>query len=84
MAKRLKDKYGNIPMKDIYMRPWHTVCVNCIGSFTIKIKDSQKKIRKQTIRGLMLIDPATCWFEMGHMPDEDFNSQRKSQLMNQL
>ena len=58
--------------------------VDCIGPFTIKVKDSKNKIHKRTIRALTLIDPATGWFEMGHIPDDDFNSQRTSQLMNQL
>ena len=31
-----------------------------------------------------MIDPATGWFEMGHIPENDFNSQRMSQLMNQI
>lgn len=30
-----------------------------------------------------MVDPATGWFEMGEIPDGDFNSQRVSQLMNQ-
>ena len=59
IAKRLKDKYGKLPMKDLDMRHWHNVCVNCIGPFTIKVKDSNNKIHKRTIYALILIDPAT-------------------------
>ena len=84
MAKRLKDKYGKLPLKDLDMWHWHTMCVNCIFSFTIKVKDGKKKIHKRTICALTMIDPATGWFEMGHIPDDDFNSQRMLQLMNQL
>ena len=83
MAKRLKDKYGKFPLKDLDMQPWHTVCVDCIGPFTIKVKDSKKKIHIRTISALTMIDPSTGWFEIGHIPDGDFNSQRMLKLMNQ-
>ena len=33
---------------------------------------------------MTIIDPATGWFKIEHIPDDDFNSQRVSQLMNQL
>ena len=84
LAKRTKNKYGKLPQRDLEMRPWHTVCVDCIGPFTIKTKDDKGKIHKRTVRALTIIDPATGWFEIGHIPDDDFNSQRVSQLMNQL
>ena len=85
LAKRTKGKYGKLPQRDIELRPWHTVCVDCIGPFTIKCKipESKKTITK-TIRALTAIDPATGWFEIGHIPEKDFNSQRVSQLMNQI
>ena len=35
LAKHTKTKYGKLPQRDLEMRPWHTVCVDCIGSFTI-------------------------------------------------
>ena len=31
-----------------------------------------------------MIDPATRWFEIGHIPEDDMNSQRISQMMNQI
>ena len=85
LVKRTKGKYGKLPPKDVKLRPWHTVCVDYIGPFTIKTKNPKtKKIRKNKIRALTIIDPATGWFEMGHIPEDDMNSQRVSQLMNQL
>ena len=57
------------------MRPWHTVCIDCISPFTIKVKDSKQKTHKRTICAFTMIDPATGWFEMGNIPDDDFNSQ---------
>ena len=50
LAKRTKDKYGKLPPRDLELRPWHTVCVDCIGPFTIKTKDQgDKKISNRTI-----------------------------------
>ena len=43
LAKCTKDKYGKLPPKDLELRPWHTVCVNCIGPLTIKTKSSKTK-----------------------------------------
>ena len=84
LAKRTKSKYGKLPPRDLDLRPWHTVCVDCIGPFTILTKDEEGKILKRTIRAITMVDPATSWFEIGHIPEQDFNSQRISQLMNQI
>ena len=83
LAKRTKTKYGKLPQRDLQLKPWHTVCVDCIGPFTIRRKDEGLTC-KRTVRALTIIDPATGWFKIGHIPDDDFNSQRVSQLMNQL
>ena len=59
LAKRTKGKYGKLPPKDLELRPWHTVCVDCIGPFTIKTKNPKtKEIRNRTVRALTIIDPA--------------------------
>ena len=84
LAKRTKTKYGKLPQRDLEMRPWHTVCVDCIGPFTIKTKYDKGNIHKQTVRASTIIDPTTGWFEIWHIPDDNFNSQRVFQLMNQL
>ena len=50
LAKRTKGKSGKLPPKDLELRPWHTVCIDCIGPFTIKTKNQKnKKIQKRTI-----------------------------------
>ena len=71
------------PKNDLESRPWHTVCVDCVGPYTVQVKTDGKQVQKRTIRALTMVDPATGWFEMGEIPDGDFNSQRVSQLMNQ-
>jgi len=53
-----------------------------MGPFTIKVRKG-KKVSKRTIRALTIIDPATGWIEIAHIPEDDFNSARVSQLMNQ-
>ena len=73
LAKRTKSKYGKLPQRDLEMRPWHTVCVDCIGPFTIKTKDDEGNIHKQTVRALTIIDPATGWFKIGHMCRDNLN-----------
>ena len=85
MAKCTKGKYGKLPPKDHELRPWHTVCVDCIGPFTITTKNPEtKEIQLKTIQALRIINPATGWFEIGHILENDMKSQRVLQLMNQL
>ena len=83
LGKQLKRKYGKLPKRDLKSRPCHTVCVDCVGLYTVRIKTDRKKVQKQTVRVLTMVDPATGWFEMGEIPEGDFNSKRVSQLMNQ-
>ena len=47
MSKRLWKKYGKLPPKDVDLRPWHKVCMDCIEPLTIKVRDSNNKITKR-------------------------------------
>ena len=38
LSKKLKQKYSILPPKNEDLTPWHTVCVDCMGPFTIKVK----------------------------------------------
>ena len=63
-GKSVKRKYGIVPEKLTVTVPWHTVCVDLIGPYTIKGKDG-------TILDFMcltMIDPATSWFEIIELP----------------
>ena len=82
LSKRLRQNYGKLPPKEDDLKPWHTVCVDCMGPFTIKVKNWEK-ITKRTVRALTMIDPATRWVEICHIPENDFTSARVSQLFNQ-
>ena len=72
-----------IPSKDENLAPWHTVCVNCMGPFTIKVKEKGRILTKRTIRAFTMINPATGWIEIAHVLEKDFNTARISQLFNQ-
>ena len=36
LSKRLRSKYGKLPPKDVDLRPWNIVCIDCIGPLSIK------------------------------------------------
>ena len=48
----------------VITKPWHALCVDLIGSYTLKGKDG-------TVIDFMcltMIDPATSWFEILELP----------------
>eukprot|EP00804_Cyclotella_cryptica_P008994 CCRYP_003093-RA/>CCRYP_003093-RA protein AED:0.16 eAED:0.18 QI:0/0/0/1/0/0/2/0/370 len=58
--KRHKHKYGKLPTKFVITIPWEVLCVDLIGSYTIKGKDG-------TVFDFMcltMINPASSWFEI--------------------
>ena len=62
--KRRQKKYGKLPPKLVETIPWHTLCVDLIGPYTIKGKDG-------TVIDFMcltMIDPASGWFEIVKLP----------------
>ena len=72
------------------LRPWNTICVDCIGPLTIKqkakkdhTKEKKAKVITKTIRAMTIIDPATGWIEIAKIPEDDFSSLKTAQLMNQ-
>ena len=64
--KRKEKKFGKLPTKQVVDTPWHTLCVDLIGPYTIKGKD-------KTVLDFMcltMIDPASGWFEVVQLPTE--------------
>jgi hypothetical protein len=62
--KKWKLKYGHLPPKTIKTVPWGASCVDLIGPYTLKSKDS-------TIIdfiNLTMINPATSWFKVVELP----------------
>ena len=48
----------------VITKPWHTLCIDLIGPYTLKGKDG-------TVIDFMcltMIDPATSWFEIVELP----------------
>ena len=67
--KKRTSKYGLLPPKDPEVIPWHTLCIDLIGPYSIK----QPKINGEEqedlhLHCLTMIDPATGWFEIAEIP----------------
>ncbi len=62
--KKLKLKYGHLPPKTIITGPWRVLCVDLIGPYTLKGKDSTII----NFMALTMIDPATSWFKVVELP----------------
>ena len=60
IAKTTKRKYGHIPEKSPEVKPWDVLCVDMIGPYTIPCKKGKDLI----LWAVMMIDPATGWFEI--------------------
>jgi hypothetical protein len=59
-----RDTEGISGQNEMITKPWHTLCVDLIGPYTIKGKDG-------TVIDFMcltMIDPATSWFEIVELP----------------
>lgn len=63
-CKRLKarhKKYGKVPPKpNVEIIPWHTLCIDLIGPYTI----GHDKKHQTVLHCMTMIDPATGWFEI--------------------
>jgi hypothetical protein len=61
LTKRERKKYGLLPPKVAESNPWVMVmvCIDLVGSFTIKIP-----LMTHSLLALTIIDPATGWFEI--------------------
>ncbi len=62
--KRRSQKYGHLPPKLVIMTPWKALCVDLIGPYTLKGKDSSSI----NFMCLTMIDPATSWFKIVELP----------------
>lgn len=83
--KTRSTKYGHLQPKEAEtVEPWHTVCVDLIGTYTIKAKvkqlDGSLKTHDLQLCCMTFIDPATGWFEIVEVPLIDQSSARISQL----
>ena len=63
-GKRSKYKYGKLPTKIAWTRPWKTLCVDLVGPYTLNGKDGTEV----DFMCMTMIDPATSWFEIVEIP----------------
>ncbi len=57
-------KQGHVPPKLVITTPWKALCVDLVGPYTLKDKDSSSI----DFMCLTMIDPATSWFERVELP----------------
>ena len=87
--KTRNTKYGQLPPKEAEeMNPWHTVCVDLIGPYSVKAKirqlDNTIKTNEIKLVCMTLIVPATGWFEIKEVPLVDQSSARISKLFDEV
>jgi Integrase zinc binding domain len=59
LVKKERKKYVLLPPKTAESDPWVMICVDLVGTFTIKTP-----IKTHSLLALTMIDPATGWFEI--------------------
>jgi hypothetical protein len=62
--KRHSQKYRHLPPKLVTTTPWRALCVDLLGSYSLKGKGSSSI----DFMCLTMIDPATSWFEIVELP----------------
>jgi hypothetical protein len=62
--KKHSQKYGHLPPKLFITTPWKALCVDLIGPYTLKGKDSLSI----DFMCLTMINPATSWFKIVEVP----------------
>jgi hypothetical protein len=67
--KRLNVKFGHLPPKTVISNPWECLCVNLIGSYTLKGRDNLQI----NFMALTMKDPASSWFKIVELPTDRNN-----------
>ena len=87
--KKRSTKYGHLaPKKAESLEPWHTVCVDLIGTYSItaEVRQTDGSIKKcdLSLLCMIFIDPATGWFEIAEVSTLDQSSARISKLFDEV
>ncbi len=64
-AKSANGSFDKLPVKIAEMVTWRCVCKNPIGTYTLNTKDGSVL----DFMCLIMIDPATGWFEIVELPN---------------
>ena len=67
LTKRKSVKYGKLPAKMAEADPWDVICVDLIGPYLIKNKNSKEDLK---LHAVTMLDPATGWFEIKQITDK--------------
>jgi len=68
--KSHRAKYGYVqPKLDDDAHPWHTICVDEIGPYSVDTK-VQGITKTLTLNAMTICDPVTGWFEIVEIPDK--------------
>jgi hypothetical protein len=62
--KRHSLRYGHVPPPLVIKTPWRALCVDLVGPYTLKSKDSSSI----DFMCFTMIDPATSWFKIVEPP----------------
>ena len=62
--KKRTRKYGHLPSKIVISTPWEALCVNLVGPYKLKGKEGSSI----DFMALIMIDPASSWFEIVELP----------------
>jgi hypothetical protein len=62
--KKRTQKYGHLPSKIVISTPWEASCVDLVGPYKLKGKDSLSI----DFMALTMINPASSWFEAVELP----------------
>ena len=87
--KKRSTKYGQLAPKEVEsLEPWHTVCVDLIGTYhiTAGVRQTDGSIKRCDLSLLCMtfIDPATGWFEIAEVPIVDQSSARISKIFDEV
>jgi hypothetical protein len=66
LCKNYRKNYGYLSKQDINQGPWHTLCVNTIGPYSV----STKHDKELNLLAITISDPATGWFEVAEIKDK--------------
>lgn len=71
VCKRHNSKLGKLPVREAEATPWHTLCIDLVGHYTIgkpkKDKDGKATEEAFTLHCLTMIDPPTGWFKIAEI-----------------
>jgi hypothetical protein len=62
--KRQSHRCGHLPPKTVITNPWEYLCVDLIGSYTLKGKDNSQI----DFMALTMINPTSSWFKIAGLP----------------